>query len=210
MAVVPHLITHRLLTCLHALGRHILPGRSVSGLRSIMCLAADIFEKIATETATLARYNKKPTVTSREIQTAGMLNASCSTGPIMMCTCFEDTVQQDKMSACDLLLLAFPDLRPCFGCMQCVLSYQESWQSMLCQRGPRRSPSSHQLEPHFAYQVDSGSLLAYTVAFKHCLGWAVTILSGVNLALHSVWCYVTLAADHVWGDPGSKYTELYS
>ena len=34
--------------------------------------AADIFEKIATETATLARYNKKPTVTSREIQTAGM------------------------------------------------------------------------------------------------------------------------------------------
>ena len=34
-------------------------------------LAADIFEKIATETATLARYNKKPTVTSREIQTAG-------------------------------------------------------------------------------------------------------------------------------------------
>lgn len=35
--------------------------------------AADIFEKIATETATLARYNKKPTVTSREIQTAGVL-----------------------------------------------------------------------------------------------------------------------------------------
>lgn len=35
--------------------------------------AADIFEKIATETATLARYNKKPTVTSREIQTAGSL-----------------------------------------------------------------------------------------------------------------------------------------
>ena len=30
----------------------------------------DIFEKIATETAQLARYNKKPTVTSREIQTA--------------------------------------------------------------------------------------------------------------------------------------------
>ena len=39
----------------------------------MMRLAADIFEKIATETATLARYNKKPTVTSREIQTAGML-----------------------------------------------------------------------------------------------------------------------------------------
>lgn len=31
---------------------------------------ADIFEKIAVETASLARYNKKPTVTYREIQTA--------------------------------------------------------------------------------------------------------------------------------------------
>ena len=30
----------------------------------------DIFEKIATEASRLARYNKKPTVTSREIQTA--------------------------------------------------------------------------------------------------------------------------------------------
>lgn len=30
----------------------------------------DIFDKIATETTNLARYNKKPTVTSREIQTA--------------------------------------------------------------------------------------------------------------------------------------------
>ena len=30
----------------------------------------DIFEKIATEAAKLARYNKKPTVTSREIQTS--------------------------------------------------------------------------------------------------------------------------------------------
>ncbi|MDB0053747.1 NFYB/HAP3 family transcription factor subunit [bacterium] len=30
----------------------------------------DIFEKIATEASKLARYNKKPTVTSREIQTA--------------------------------------------------------------------------------------------------------------------------------------------
>ena len=30
----------------------------------------DIFEKIATESAKLSRYNKKPTVTSREIQTA--------------------------------------------------------------------------------------------------------------------------------------------
>ena len=30
----------------------------------------DIFEKIAAEAARLARYNKKPTITSREIQTA--------------------------------------------------------------------------------------------------------------------------------------------
>jgi len=30
----------------------------------------DIFEKIATEASKLARYNKKPTITSREIQTA--------------------------------------------------------------------------------------------------------------------------------------------
>ena len=51
-----------------------MPGSSTSGLQSMMCLAADIFEKIAIETATLARYNKKPTVTSREIQTAGMLH----------------------------------------------------------------------------------------------------------------------------------------
>ncbi|CAI6012876.1 unnamed protein product [Closterium sp. NIES-65] len=30
----------------------------------------DIFEKLATEASKLARYNKKPTITSREIQTA--------------------------------------------------------------------------------------------------------------------------------------------
>eukprot|EP00898_Chlorokybus_atmophyticus_P005381 jgi/Chlat1/5844/Chrsp4S06364 len=30
----------------------------------------DIFEKIATEASRLARYNKKPTITSREVQTA--------------------------------------------------------------------------------------------------------------------------------------------
>ena len=30
----------------------------------------DIFEKVATEASRLARYNKKPTITSREIQTA--------------------------------------------------------------------------------------------------------------------------------------------
>jgi len=81
-----------LLPCMHALGRHIMPGSSTSGLQSMMCLAADIFEKIATETATLARYNKKPTVTSREIQTAGMLHVSCGAAPAMMCICSEQTV----------------------------------------------------------------------------------------------------------------------
>ena len=30
----------------------------------------DIFEKLATEASKLARYNKKPTITSREIQTS--------------------------------------------------------------------------------------------------------------------------------------------
>jgi histone H2B len=35
-----------------------------------MSIMNDIFEKIATEASKLARYNKKPTVTSREIQTA--------------------------------------------------------------------------------------------------------------------------------------------
>ncbi|KAJ6773052.1 HISTONE H2B.1 [Salix koriyanagi] len=30
----------------------------------------DIFEKLAQESSRLARYNKKPTITSREIQTA--------------------------------------------------------------------------------------------------------------------------------------------
>ena len=42
-------------------------SRAISILNSFI---QDIFEKIATETAQLARYNKKPTVTSREIQTA--------------------------------------------------------------------------------------------------------------------------------------------
>ena len=42
-------------------------SRAISILNSFI---TDIFEKIATETAQLARYNKKPTVTSREIQTA--------------------------------------------------------------------------------------------------------------------------------------------
>ena len=43
------------------------PRRVVSCRNSFI---NDIFEKIATEAARLARYNKKPTVTSREIQTS--------------------------------------------------------------------------------------------------------------------------------------------
>ncbi|DBB16286.1 hypothetical protein WJX82_009995 [Trebouxia sp. C0006] len=45
-------------------------GISSKAMSILNSFIADIFEKIATETATLARYNKKPTVTSREIQTA--------------------------------------------------------------------------------------------------------------------------------------------
>ena len=55
---------------------HALPQTPTSYIAcslTVIIYAADIFEKIATETATLARYNKKPTVTSREIQTAGTL-----------------------------------------------------------------------------------------------------------------------------------------
>ena len=46
----------------------------------------DQFEKIATQAATLARVNKKPTLTSREIQTAVRLvlpgEAACCRGAV--------------------------------------------------------------------------------------------------------------------------------
>ncbi|KAK9850116.1 hypothetical protein WJX84_010472 [Apatococcus fuscideae] len=45
-------------------------GISSKAMSILNSFINDIFEKIATETASLARYNKKPTVTSREIQTA--------------------------------------------------------------------------------------------------------------------------------------------
>ena len=45
-------------------------GMSKKGMSIMNSFINDIFEKIATEAAKLARYNKKPTVTSREIQTA--------------------------------------------------------------------------------------------------------------------------------------------
>ena len=45
-------------------------GISSKAMSILNLFINDILEKIATETAQLARYNKKPTVTSREIQTA--------------------------------------------------------------------------------------------------------------------------------------------
>jgi hypothetical protein len=42
----------------------------------------DIFEKMGSETASLARYNKKPTVTSREIQVRLQLPTPC-----LPCSC---------------------------------------------------------------------------------------------------------------------------
>ena len=45
-------------------------GISSKAMSILNSFINDIFEKIATETAQLARYNKKPTVTSREIQTS--------------------------------------------------------------------------------------------------------------------------------------------
>ena len=45
-------------------------GISSKAMSILNSFIADIFDKIAVETASLARYNKKPTVTSREIQTA--------------------------------------------------------------------------------------------------------------------------------------------
>ena len=45
-------------------------GISSKAMSILNSFINDIFEKIAGETANLARYNKKPTVTSREIQTA--------------------------------------------------------------------------------------------------------------------------------------------
>ena len=45
-------------------------GISSKAMSIMNSFIGDIFEKIATEASKLARYNKKPTVTSREIQTA--------------------------------------------------------------------------------------------------------------------------------------------
>ncbi len=45
-------------------------GISSKGMGIMNSFINDLFEKIATEAAKLCRYNKKPTITSREIQTA--------------------------------------------------------------------------------------------------------------------------------------------
>ena len=45
-------------------------GMSKKGMSIMNSFINDIFEKLATEASKLAVYNKKPTITSREIQTA--------------------------------------------------------------------------------------------------------------------------------------------
>ena len=61
-----------LLNCTMQVLKQVHPDTGISSkaMSILNSFIADIFDKIATETATLARYNKKPTVTSREIQTA--------------------------------------------------------------------------------------------------------------------------------------------
>ena len=66
-----HIVPREVLTrCLQSLQVHPDTGISSRAISILNSFITDIFEKIATETAQLARYNKKPTVTSREIQTA--------------------------------------------------------------------------------------------------------------------------------------------
>ncbi|KAI5065601.1 hypothetical protein GOP47_0020296 [Adiantum capillus-veneris] len=48
-------------------------GISTKAMGIMNSFINDIFEKLAQEAARLARYNKKPTITSREIQTAARL-----------------------------------------------------------------------------------------------------------------------------------------
>ena len=58
--------------CLQHALKQVHPDTGISSkVMSILnSFIADIFEKTAVEVASLARYDKKPTVTSREIQTA--------------------------------------------------------------------------------------------------------------------------------------------
>ena len=59
-----------LLTILRFLQVHPDTGISSKAMGIMNSFINDIFEKLAQEAARLARYNKKPTITSREIQTA--------------------------------------------------------------------------------------------------------------------------------------------
>lgn len=56
--------------CLFLMQVHPDTGISSKAMGIMNSFINDIFEKLAQEAARLARYNKKPTITSREIQTA--------------------------------------------------------------------------------------------------------------------------------------------
>ncbi len=56
--------------CLLIMQVHPDTGISSKAMGIMNSFINDIFEKLAQEAARLARYNKKPTITSREIQTA--------------------------------------------------------------------------------------------------------------------------------------------
>ncbi|XP_050935800.1 histone H2B.7-like isoform X3 [Cucumis melo] len=63
----------------------------------------DIFEKLAQESSKLARYNKKPTITSREIQTAVRLVLPGSLDDFDMPEFSSVTIQQDLFYGYDIL-----------------------------------------------------------------------------------------------------------
>jgi Core histone H2A/H2B/H3/H4 len=99
----------------------------------------DIFEKMGSETASLARYNKKPTVTSREIQVCCSFAAGTiapwhhrlpSAGFIPRCA------SPDTAATYHVLPIMY---RP-----RCASSCRVNWRSTPCLRAPRPSPSSPQ------------------------------------------------------------------
>ncbi|GJW04870.1 histone H2B.3-like protein [Tanacetum coccineum] len=76
----------------------------------------DIFKKLAGESSRLARYNKKPTITSREIQTAGRL---VLLGELAKHTVSERTKAVTKFTSVYALLL---DLNE-YGIVCCYMSH---------------------------------------------------------------------------------------
>jgi histone H3/H4 len=56
-------------------------NRAMSILNSFV---NDIFERVATEASKLAAYNKKSTISSREIQTSYVLSHFCAVSPSLM------------------------------------------------------------------------------------------------------------------------------